>query len=163
MSMRDSFQLVTDVCDSIDRSLLHSTRNRSSLTASERQLCAMRELDMQVFNGGFFGYYFNTGGEHAEDAQSGFRALGLASHADLVARAIEIARHEMSSPSLLAGANEEPRNWAEAYKNIREASDLKSLDVEWYGLDTTANVVEAQATYIRSHPKEFPHGGEIEY
>jgi hypothetical protein len=47
-----------------------------SLTAAEKHVLAIRELDGEVNNGGFSQYYFNSSGNDWQDALDGLAAIG---------------------------------------------------------------------------------------
>jgi len=57
------------------------------LSHAEQVLACLTEVEMEVNNGGFDQYYWNSPGDHADDAVTALRELGAAHTAGLVAQA----------------------------------------------------------------------------
>lgn len=67
-----------------------ATRGESSLTDTERKLCAVYQLEGQVANGGFDQYFFNSTGATAEIALAGLKDMGSTAAAAILERAMAI-------------------------------------------------------------------------
>ena len=61
-----------------------------ALTVAEKHILAIKQLDAEVNNGGFAQYYFNSSGDHWEDAQNGLTAIGATGRHRLMLATIEI-------------------------------------------------------------------------
>jgi|GEM_PF-1410906 len=66
------------------------SRGESSLTETERRLCAAHGLDGEVNNGGFDQYFFNSTGDSAEVALAGLKDMGAVAVAALLERAMAV-------------------------------------------------------------------------
>ncbi|MEW6304801.1 MAG: DMP19 family protein [Verrucomicrobiota bacterium] len=66
------------------------SRGESSLTETERRLCAAHGLDGEVNNGGFDQYFFNSTGDAAETALAGLKDMGATAAAALLERAMAV-------------------------------------------------------------------------
>ena len=60
-----------------------------ALTEAEKHICAIEELDAEVNNGGFAQYYFNSAGNHWQDALSGLEAIGATKRHKMMATTID--------------------------------------------------------------------------
>lgn len=66
------------------------SRGESSLTETERRLCAAYWLEGQVMNGGFDQYFFNSSGNGSEVALAGLKDMGATAAAALLERAMAV-------------------------------------------------------------------------
>jgi hypothetical protein len=64
------YDLIRDPWDVVEKSGWHA------LTVVEKHILAINELDGEVNNGGFAQYYFNSSGDHWQDAHDGLAAIG---------------------------------------------------------------------------------------
>lgn len=87
-----------------------------ALTESERHICAIEQLVAEVNNGGFAQYYFNSAGNHWEDALNGLAAIGASKRHKLMAATIERFGH--SKPSSVRTART-----AQLSKVVRQEED----------------------------------------
>ncbi len=60
-----------------------------ALTVAEKHICAIKELDGEVNNGGFAQYYFNSSGDHWEYAQQGLSAIGATQHHQVISATLK--------------------------------------------------------------------------
>lgn len=54
-----------------------------------KHILAVKELDAEVNNGGFAQYYFNSSGDHWQDARNGLAAIGAGGRHRLMSATIE--------------------------------------------------------------------------
>lgn len=66
------------------------SRGESSLTETERRLCAAHGLDGEINNGGFDQYFWNSTGNDAEVALAGLKDMGAVAAATLLERAMAV-------------------------------------------------------------------------
>jgi uncharacterized protein DUF4375/HEAT repeat protein len=97
-----------------------------ALTEAEKHSWAIRELDGEVNNGGFAQYYFNSSGNHWQDALSGLAAIGAEKHHQLVAATVE--RFGTDPPS----SKRDIRN-AQLAEVVHNTEDpFSAQDTAWY-------------------------------
>ncbi len=61
-----------------------------SLTEAERILLCFQGIELDVNNGGFHQYFFNSSGDSAQDAPAAFRAIGADHTAGIIAKACSV-------------------------------------------------------------------------
>ncbi len=76
-------ELIRDPWKVVDNNGWHA------LTVAEKHILAIKELDAEVNNGGFAQYYFNSSGNHWQDAQDGLAAIGAERRQRLMLATIE--------------------------------------------------------------------------
>lgn len=77
------YDLIRDPRDVVVKSGWHA------LTVAEKHILAVDELDAEVNNGGFAQYYFNSSGDHWQDAHNGLAAIGAEGRYRLMSTTIE--------------------------------------------------------------------------
>ena len=162
--MPDDFHLVEDsICWPLVQAVSISPDGPDDhfrrLTPEQQAYLAMWHLEAEVFNGGFFQFYINTGGWLAPHAMRGYVVTGLDQHAELVRRAIDIARREteagLPQPSVPAEGSPTARAF-DVYRQLNTASQLQTLDNPWYDLLRRDDGFAAKARFVRDHPERFP-------
>ena len=66
------------------------TRGESSLSDTERRLCAAYWLEGEVMNGGFHQYFFNSTGNDSDASLAGLKEMGATAAAALLERAMAV-------------------------------------------------------------------------
>jgi hypothetical protein len=77
------YESVRDPWDVVKKSGWHA------LTVAEKHILAIEQLDAEVNNGGFAQYYFNSSGDHWQDAYDGLAAIGAERRQRLMLATIE--------------------------------------------------------------------------
>jgi hypothetical protein len=98
-----------------------------TLTAVEALLGDVMDLEMEVNNGGFEQYFFNSAGDRAHAVVASLEAIGARATADLARRALSV--FDRSAPS--ADREERWRQmdaWSRADLDLLRALDTKFLD-----------------------------------
>lgn len=119
------------------------------LTEGQRATYAVEQLQMEVANGGFDQYFFNSGGDLAPEALEGLRLLRLDAFAALLQRAMR-----------LFPGGEVPRARSARQETLeREVSarlEDEGLEPAWYGAYAAEEEVsKAVLAYVDGHPEEF--------
>jgi hypothetical protein len=97
-----------------------------ALTAAEKHVCAIQELDAEVNNGGFAQYYFNSSGDHWKDAQNGLAAIGARRRHRLMSATVD--KFGDSQPAADRGTRT-----AQLSKLVRKKEDpFNEQDNAWY-------------------------------
>ena len=68
-----------------------------ALTQVEKHICAIEDIDAEVNNGGFAQYYFNSAGDHWQDALRGLAAIGATKRHQIMTATIQ--KFGQSEPS----------------------------------------------------------------
>lgn len=105
-------------------------------------------LEGEVSNGGFNQYFWNSSGEFAEVAATGFKALGVPDRAEIVQKAIVIASNEFPEMKKFYEVGT-----LEAFSKSYEVSSLDELDAEFY--ECQGDLSEVRIRFIREHAPEF--------
>lgn len=77
------YDLIRDPWDVVE------TDGWGALTVAEKHICAIEQLDAEVNNGGFAQYYFNSSGDHWQNAQNGLAAIGAKGRHQLMSATVE--------------------------------------------------------------------------
>lgn len=77
------YESIRDPWDVVEKSGWHA------LTVAEKHILAIEQLDAEVNNGGFAQYYFNSSGDHWQDAHDGLAAIGAERRQRLMLATIE--------------------------------------------------------------------------
>ena len=107
-------------------------------------------VEDEVNNGGFNQYFWNTDGESAQDALSGFGLIGASKHAAIMKEAIDIWRTEKTQMERFKSSNS-LQDFSDSYKHTK----LNPLDDRFYKLESEENLTALRAKYVRSRPQEF--------
>lgn len=113
-----------------------------------QMLFAMAQLEMEVDNGGFLQYFWNTNGEYVKKALAGFALIGAEEHANLVRKAVETYAQEKPRKETLT-----KRGALKAFQEAAEESCYEAFDDEYYELSDELEKI--RATYFREHITEF--------
>jgi hypothetical protein len=101
----------------------------NSLTTAEKHISAIGELDGEVRNGGFAQYYFNSSGDHWEDAMAGLAAIGAKQRRRLMVATAE-KFGDMKPDTVRIARN------AQLSKVVRKQEDpFNDQDSAWYKLE----------------------------
>jgi hypothetical protein len=147
-SLPDS-ELVNAVNDHVHFKLNFEEVPMSSLTRGCQSACAIRWCEADVYNGGFYQFFYNKGVEVAFMALEGYKLCGAPRHAELLARAIDIyLREEPEQMEVLA---DDSLPLMHDFVAGCKASSLPELDDEFYQLDEPTGASD----YIRAHLDEF--------
>jgi hypothetical protein len=119
------------------------------LTTGQRIAYAIEQLQMEVANGGFDQYFFNSAGELAREALEGLRLLDLHRFAIVMERAMaefpggNVPRARDGRQELLA-------------QGLSERLSDADLDSEWNrAYEVEEEVSKAVLAYVDAHPEEF--------
>jgi hypothetical protein len=105
-------------------------------------------VEAEVNNGGFNQYFWNSGGEFAEDAVQGFDLMGVPALARLTERAIAIRARDAARMAAF-----KQRDTIEAFSESYEGNPLNELDEEFYNLED--GLSQARVRFIRKNPELF--------
>jgi hypothetical protein len=106
-----------------------------------------------VNNGGFNQYFWNSSGEFAEEAVTGFAFFGAVEHATLMREAIAAGLAEETQRSEFM-----ERNTLEAFSESYEHTRLGVLDRRYFSLSENLSALRVKA--VRERPNEFTtHAG----
>jgi hypothetical protein len=119
----------------------------SGLTHAERVLACLTELEMEVNNGGFDQYFWNSPGGHATEAVQALQELGAIHTAGLVAEASGQFGPDGPAP-------DRERRWKQM-DGLRESvrDRWSALDDRFY--EYRDNLSSLAAAYIRAHRDQF--------
>lgn len=119
----------------------------SGLTRAERVIACLTEVEMEVNNGGFDQYFWNSPGNHATEAVQALRELGAFHTAGLVAEASAQFGPDGPDP-------DRERRWKQMDGRSQAVRDRWSaLDDQFY--EYRDNLSSLAASYIRSHREQF--------
>ncbi len=121
-----------------------------SLTVGQQMVYTTRILEMEVSNGGFNQYFWNSSGQFAEEALAGYRLLGAERHATIVEAAIETQHKERTQQALYKALGT-----MEAFMASYETTELPSLDDAFYRARREIDLTALRDDYIRRNPEEF--------
>jgi hypothetical protein len=119
-----------------------------SFSPGVRALYLSWVVEMEVNNGGFSQYYFNTGGESADEAVEAFEFFEATQHARLMREANGIRAQEAA-----AMAKYKDAGTLEALAESYEHTKLGSVDERFVNL--TENLSELRVARIRRTPEQF--------
>jgi hypothetical protein len=121
----------------------------AQLTNGQRMSYAVEQLQMEVCNGGFDQFFFNSAGALAHDALEGLRLLQLGVFASLTERAMAF----FPDGSVPRGRNKRQDLLAAGVSKELESADL---DSKWYAAYAgEEQISKAVLAYVVSHPDEF--------
>ncbi len=118
-----------------------------SLTEAENVFGCVNGLNIEVYNGGFDQYFYNSAGDFAQDAPAAFGAIGADHTAGIISKACSVFPD-----------GKPPRDWEERQLLLLDIGEeaeqlLDELDDEFYAYkdDLSQLLVE----YIRKHKDDF--------
>lgn len=127
--------------DKIERS------GSGTLSAPERVIAILTELEMEIANGGFDQYYWNSPGDHARECVLALRELGAPRTAQLV----------LQANSVFGAAGPHPDR-AVRWKQMDSLPE--TAKAMWFELDRAFDeyrepLPTLAAAYVRKHAAEF--------
>lgn len=105
---------------------IYENEDWDSLTQAEKHLVAIEILDAEVNNGGFAQYYFNSSGDHWQDALSGLAAIGAIKRHKLMAATI--AKFDKTPPS----SDRDTRSTQLSEMVTKQEDPFHDQDSVWY-------------------------------
>ena len=100
----------------------------NALTAAEKHILAIEQLDAEVNNGGFAQYYFNSSGDNWQTAYEGLAAIGAEKRGQLMLATIE------AFGNVKPAAGRSTRN-SQLSKIVRKKEDpFNEQDDAWYAI-----------------------------
>jgi hypothetical protein len=127
------------------------------LSRPECYFVAVYQLDMDVNNGGFYGYFTNTSGDLAAEALAGLEHLGSRHIHSLLAQACsifpsgQVPRTQRERELFLQGTSGD--RWADIDTPNQFRQFLQPLDREFYA--STENLIRLSLDFVRRHIDEF--------
>jgi len=138
-------ELLVELDDRVCRRV--QTDGYPSLTVHERTVHCVWWLEVEVNNGGFDQYFFNSAGDHALDAVAALKRIGASSAAVILRRAIAVFEPETPSEDRFV------RQAQLAKLTDTQLELLNTLDDEFYAYpDDIEGLLEA---YVRTHAASF--------
>jgi len=112
-----------------------------TLTGTERYVCAIHGMTMQVNNGGFYQFFYNSSGQFAYDLVSALEAVGSTEFKSLAQKALdifgEIASLDESSMQEhldILTEDDELQPWDDIDDQYYECGEqIESLTIEYVG------------------------------
>jgi hypothetical protein len=139
--------MLSKACDGSERAI---EKALARLTRGQRLAYAIEQLQMEVGNGGFDQYFFNSAAAFAREALDGLRVLGLDSFAAIAQDAFAV----FPGGKVPRVRNERQRMLLDDGLDERLAA-LK-LDGKWYRSFTGEETIsKAVLAYVDAHPEEF--------
>jgi len=121
----------------------------ASLSDGRKMIYSTWGGEVEVNNGGFNQYYFNSSGEFAETALWAFRLIGANRFADLMARANSVFLENRDALESFDDGTLE--SFSESYKD----NPLNELDDIFYRLQDEENLQKLRIDYVRANISEF--------
>lgn len=122
----------------------------AGLSARQRNYLTLRWLDMEVRNGGFAQYFFNSSGDLAGRAAAAAEAVGAAEAANVIRRAVALFGSHGPDPD---------RDTRMSQLSVIERAALAELDSQYYACP---DLGEFLSLYVARHPDEFRDPGPPE-
>ena len=159
-------ELTTDILDSIPDDKLEQAifdniyeiigddyenelNNVKKLSKGQQAFFSTWIIEGEVNNGGFNQFYFNSSGQYAEMAESGFMTIGAEKFSELTKRANKIY---FENKKRLDEFDDGPmESFSESYKE----NPLNDLDTEFYTLYDSEKIGELRIKYIRENINEL--------
>lgn len=118
-----------------------------TLSRPEQVIACLTEVEMEVNNGGFDQYYWNSPGDHAREAVAALRELGAEHTAGLVAQANEMFGPQGPDP-------DREKRWAEM-DGLPEDARTRWSELDGAFYEYKDNLSGLAARYIREHRSDF--------
>lgn len=120
-------------------------RNLDVLSFAEKAIYLVGDIEMEVNNGAFSQYMFNSSGKHSKDGVKALTEIGAIHTASILEEAIRIYKN---------GPTNDGRNEPEEDDLTSEQEDkLDELDAKFYEYNDALG--ELQFQYIKRHINEF--------
>jgi hypothetical protein len=104
-------------------------------------------VEMEVANGGFHQYFWNTSGQYAEAALAGYERLGAAQHAAIMREAMGVFGREQAQQQAFKATGA-----LQGFADSANQSRLKDLDTRFYQANENEDIVALRADHARQHP-----------
>ena len=146
MQIADPYDLVIElsgyICEKCDYG-----DNMKALSEPERVFYVTQELLMEVNNGGFSQYYFNSSGDLAGEVVSAFEAIGAQKTADICRRANESFGCEIPT--------DRQKRWdmLDEYQTEEVNDILYECEDEFFSLDEDVSMLAYE--YVMAHRDDF--------
>jgi hypothetical protein len=124
----------------------------ASLTASERELLAVYDLDAETRNGGLHQFFFNSSGDGSLEARAGLERFGMTEALGLLDCALT------AFPGNRPSKDREERSDQLARWGDKQFHIFETLTDAYYVVDD--DELQRVETYVASHPAEFPNAGK---
>ena len=121
-----------------------------SLTPPQRLCYVVNEVNLEVKNGGFAQYFFNSSGDHARDALAALHAMEATREAAILQRAMDL--FGSNGPS----ANRHVRQDQLAGFSENQDGTLRKLNAEFHERPDDLDVL--MSLYAAEHPEHFNAG-----
>ena len=123
----------------------------AGMSDGEKIVYLTTTLEGEVYNGGFHQYFCNTNGELAVDTVEAYTKIGAKKHAELMAKAIELAAKEEGLRESIKTSKDQLKAFVSSYKETK----LEKLDDIFYDLEEKEEPRTLRVAYIRKHASEF--------
>ncbi|MEM6892483.1 MAG: DUF4375 domain-containing protein [Bacteroidota bacterium] len=123
--------------------------NVTKLSKGQQAFFSTWIIEGEVNNGGFNQFYFNSSGQYAEMAETGFMRIGAEKFSELTKRANRIYLENKERLEEFDDGTTE--SFSESYKG----NPLNDLDTEFYNLYDFEKIGELRIKYIRENKNEF--------
>jgi len=121
----------------------------SGMNLEQQMIYAVWVLEMEVRNGGFNQYFYNTEGRLKHISAAGYRKIGAVKLAELVSRANEIYVKQREK------ITEKQNGSLEGFSASYENNPLNDLDTEFYRLEEEEQLEKLMVEYIRKNKQKF--------
>jgi len=121
----------------------------SEMNLERQMIYAVWVLEMEVRNGGFNQYFYNTEGRLKHTSAAGFRKVGASKLAALVMRANEIYVKQYEA------ITEKQNGSLEGFSASYENNPLNDLDTEFYRLEEEEQLEKLMVDYIRKNKQKL--------
>ncbi|WP_339748692.1 DMP19 family protein [uncultured Rubinisphaera sp.] len=126
---------------------IYFSQGWESLTPAERHIIAIQNLDDEMNNGGFAQYYFNSYGDHWQDALQGLSIIGAENHRAIIEASL--AKFKGQSPS--TNRNERMRELAQI--TMKKEDPFHEQDQAWYAICDHEKLDRLIFKYNIQHPE----------
>lgn len=125
-------------------------------------------LDSEVQNGGFYQFFTNSSGRHANEALTCLRMIGAERHVDILTETIEqnqqleakypSYRRRWEGPQVDVDATELAEFWSHVETTVQPVLDR--LDEQFYELEGSDSFWSLFVEFVRSDPEKCVHRGQ---
>lgn len=119
----------------------------SALSGPERVVYVTQMLELEVNNGGFSQYFFNSSGNEANELVDAYIQLGAPKTAAICQRAIDAYGHPIPTDW------EERRDMLEQYETDDVCTILDECDTAFFAYEE--NLLELTYDYVMEHRSDF--------
>ena len=123
------------------------------LNPFERAVHLLRLVDLEVRNGGFTQYYFNTEGRYEAATKEAYALVGAEEYGSVFERAAERATYCAEAHNEVR-SNNDPAELLRSFSVTYNDNPLNDIDSAYYGCEPKIEIV--LASFIRRHANEFP-------